>query len=80
MPSLPAKMKILSILAKTLEKQKLNFSHSALFHMETRVRLKYFVNGCSIHTRQLDLYPSCSLPDPFLDVHLKKFSCVFPNL
>ena len=40
-------MKILSIQAKTLEKQKLNFYRSALFHMETRVNLKYFVNGCS---------------------------------
>ena len=28
-----------------LEKQKLNFSRSALFHMKTRVNLKYPVNG-----------------------------------
>ena len=48
MPSLPAKMKILSILAKTIEKQKLNFFRSALFHMETRVSLKYLWNGCKI--------------------------------
>ena len=26
--------------------QKLNFSRSALFHMKTRVSLKYFVNDC----------------------------------
>ena len=37
-------MKILSILAKkTVEKKKLNFSRSTLFHMETRVSIKYFV-------------------------------------
>ena len=29
---------------KSPEKQKLNFSHSALFHMKTRVCLRYFVN------------------------------------
>ena len=29
---------------KALEKQKLNFSRSALPHMKTRVSLKYFVN------------------------------------
>ena len=32
--------------AKTAEKEKLNFSHSALFHMKSRVYLKYFVNVC----------------------------------
>ena len=48
MPRLPAKIKILSILAKALEKQKLNFSRSELFRMETRISLKYFVNGCSM--------------------------------
>ena len=32
--SLPAKVKTLLILAKTFEKQKLNFSRSALFHMK----------------------------------------------
>ena len=40
-------MKILLILAKIIEKQKLNFSCSALFHMKTRVSLKYFVNDCT---------------------------------
>ena len=47
MPSLPLKKKIFSILAKTPWKEKLNFSHSALFHMKTRNCLKYFVRGCS---------------------------------
>ena len=31
---------------KAFEKQKWNFSGSALFDMKTRVRLKYFMNGC----------------------------------
>ena len=44
--NLPAKMKVLSILAKSLEKQEVNFSRSTLFHMKTRVDLKYFVNDC----------------------------------
>ena len=39
-------MKILLMLAKTLEKQKLNFSRSALFHMKTRVSIK---TGISDH-------------------------------
>ena len=47
MPIARAKMKILLILAKTLEKQELNFSRSALFHMKTRVSLRYFMNDCS---------------------------------
>ena len=51
MPSLPAKIKVLSILAKPLDKQILNFSCSALFHMETGVSLKYFVNGCRSFNR-----------------------------
>ena len=38
------KMNVLLILAKALEKQKLNFSRSALVCMKTRVSLKYFVN------------------------------------
>ena len=53
MSSLPAKMKALFTLAKTLEKQKLNFSRSALFHMKTRVSLKYLVNDC----RYLNMMP-----------------------
>ena len=34
------------MLANIFEKQKLNFYLSALFHMKTRVSLKYFVNDC----------------------------------
>ena len=45
MSHLPAEMKLLSILAKTLEKQKLNISCSALFQIETRVKLKQFLTG-----------------------------------
>ena len=37
-------MKILLMLAKSLENQNLNFSRSALFRIKTRVILKYFVN------------------------------------
>ena len=47
MLSVSAKMKILLILPKILEKQKINFSRSALFCMKTRVSLKHFVNACS---------------------------------
>ena len=47
MLSVSAKMKILLILPKILEKQKINFSRSVLFCMKTRVSLKHFVNACS---------------------------------
>ena len=41
------KLKILSALAKkTPEKHELNFSLNALFHIKTRVYLKYFMNNC----------------------------------
>ena len=41
-------MKILSILVKHSSKEKkLNFSRSTLFHMKTRLCLKYFVHDCS---------------------------------
>ena len=53
MPSLPAKMKILLLLAKAIEKQKLNSSRSGLFHMKTRVSLKYLVNDCIDITQNL---------------------------
>ena len=46
MHSLPAKRKILLILAKSSWKQKLKSSRSALFCLKTRVSLKYFVNDC----------------------------------
>ena len=39
----PPKMKILSVLAKKTE---LELCHSALFHMKTRVFLKFFMNHC----------------------------------
>ena len=45
--SFPTNMKIL-LKQKTLEKQKLIFSRSALFHMKTRVSLKYFGNDCGL--------------------------------
>ena len=48
MASLPDKMQILLILAKTLATQKLNFSRIQLFHIKTRVSLKYIVNDCRI--------------------------------
>ena len=48
MPTLPAKMKILLILAKKFQKNLiLHFSRSVLFHAKTRVILKYFVTDCN---------------------------------
>ena len=41
-------MKILLVLVKYPEKQKLSFSRSALFYIKTRVCLKYIVNDCSL--------------------------------
>ena len=35
-----------NIRKKSLQKQKLKFLRNVLFHMETRVSLKYFVNDC----------------------------------
>ena len=52
-PSLATLMKILLILAKSLQKQELNFSRSALFCMKNRVTRKYFVNDC--HWKQIFL-------------------------
>ena len=49
MLSFTPEMEILSTLAKSSEKKKLNFSLSALFHMKTRVCLKYFVRDCSLN-------------------------------
>ena len=40
---------------KTLEKQKLNSSRSTLFHMNTRVSLKYFVNDCKVNFNIYDV-------------------------
>ena len=36
----------LLMIAKTLEKQKSNFSRSGILHPKTRVSLYYFVTGC----------------------------------
>ena len=36
----------LSVLAKISWKQKLNFSHTTLFYMQSKICLKYFVNDC----------------------------------
>ena len=41
-----AKLTFFSVQVKSPEKQKSNFSGSALFHMKNRVCLKYFVNDC----------------------------------
>ena len=41
-------MKVLSVIVKSPEKQKLNFSYSVLFDVKTRVYIKYFVNDGSL--------------------------------
>ena len=41
---IPPKMKILSVPVK-IWKAEIDFFRSALFHMKTRVNLKYFVKG-----------------------------------
>ena len=58
MPLLPAKTKILLILAKSTTKLQLNFSRSALFHMKTRVSLKYFATDCGLTFSQIWYSPS----------------------
>ena len=45
-PSLLPKMEILSIVAKTIQKLKLNFSRSVLFLTNTKVCLIYFGQDC----------------------------------
>ena len=45
-PSLLPKKKILSILAKDSLSIETELSRSALFHVKTKVFLKYFVRGC----------------------------------
>ena len=51
-------------------KQKLNFSRSALFHMKTRVFLKYFVRGCrSKHNSTNDSHYS--------HIHFELYALVF---
>ena len=49
MTSLPSKLNSCQFFQnqqKTLAMQTLNFSRSALFHIKTRVSVKYFVNDC----------------------------------
>ena len=41
-------MKVLSILAENSWKTEMKFPRSALFHMETRVSLRYFVSHCRL--------------------------------
>ena len=41
-----SEIKICQYLRKSSEKHKLKFFRSTLFHMKTRVSLKYFVNDC----------------------------------
>ena len=54
MLSPPLEMKPLSILAKASEGEKLNFCRSVLFHMKTRVGLKYLVNDCGCSHTDMD--------------------------
>ena len=65
-----AKMKIFLILVKTLEKQKLDISRSALFHTKTRVSLKYLVNGCRYQGQRP------KIPASMLLRHLKDVSFI----
>ena len=59
--SVTVKIKLLLILAKSIEKEKVNVSRSVIFLMKTRVSLKYFVNTCLF-----EKYFCCSFaPDLF---------------
>ena len=42
----------LSVLAKISWKQKLNFSHTTLFYMQSKICLKYFVNDCWLRAKK----------------------------
>ena len=44
------------MLAKTFEKYELNFSQSALFHIKTRVNLKYFGNDSRLILFSEEIY------------------------
>ena len=46
---------IIFITYNTFEKLKLNFCHSELFYVKTRVCLKYFVNDCRRATSDKEL-------------------------
>ena len=81
MPSLPAKMEsFVNARKKTLEIQKLNFPHSTLFHMKTRVSLKYFVNDYSSHS---SWFKNLSESKKYLPTKLVKISVreiLFPGI
>ena len=62
---------------KTIEKQKLNFPRSALFHMETRVSLKYFVNGSRCIFRIFNLNLSQLTPATVIWYHICSFQQSF---
>ena len=66
MPRVSPKIKTLSILTKTIEKQKLNFSRSVLFYMKTRVFLIYFLNDCRCFSVKFAKF----LRIPFFTEHL----------
>ena len=51
MPNAPfscQSVNFVNTIKKTIEKQNSNFFRSALFHMKTRVSVKYFVNDCEL--------------------------------
>ena len=45
-----------SEVAKRLKKQKLKFSRSALFHMKTRISLKYFMDDFSSNIEEFLIF------------------------
>ena len=56
MSSLPPKRKILSALAKDSLKIEIELFRSALFHMKTKVFLKYFVFDCRMNLVRLSSF------------------------
>ena len=82
----PPETKILSVLVKSPEKQKLNFSRSALFHMKTGVCLKYFDNDCSLIFQFFKCYKTTKISrfmyDPYQpDINRTSFKifCCYPK-
>ena len=72
MLSPPSEMKICSYLQKSSEKQKLNFSRSAPFHMKARVCLKYFGMIVSGNIFLLDNTCKSKAFDTILTLNLSK--------
>ena len=68
-------MNILLILAKDSLKQKLNFSRNALFHMKTRVSVKYFVNSCRSSVTCKCFYDAAIILFIFLPFTIKVTTC-----